>query len=237
MVLAAKRRGLDAIALTDHDTCAGLPEALEAGERYGVLVIPGVELLLRYGSRHCHVLALGVGEMPALRDPGVTDVVKWVRDQGGATVDAHPFMFNGAGRRAGLCDAVEVHNSTGQRITDLRAEVMAARLGKSRVAGSDAHSPEMVGLGRTWVDSEPTVPAMLQAIREGRTRIASRTFIRPAWFFRWVERYCDPAAKTRVKFTGAVLYTGLLGQNALALTTDFASCVCSGQRWPWRLPE
>ena len=59
MVLAAKRRGLDAIALTDHDTCAGLPEALEAGERHGVLVIPGVELLLRYGSRRCHVLALG----------------------------------------------------------------------------------------------------------------------------------------------------------------------------------
>jgi predicted metal-dependent phosphoesterase TrpH len=36
--------GLDCISITDHDTMANLPEALAAGEKYGVTIIPGVEL-------------------------------------------------------------------------------------------------------------------------------------------------------------------------------------------------
>ena len=40
----AKRAGLAAIALTDHDTVNGIEEALCAGEKNGVRVIPGVEL-------------------------------------------------------------------------------------------------------------------------------------------------------------------------------------------------
>ena len=39
----AARAGLNAIALTDHDTVDGLPEALDAGRRFPVRVIRGVE--------------------------------------------------------------------------------------------------------------------------------------------------------------------------------------------------
>jgi 3',5'-nucleoside bisphosphate phosphatase len=40
----AAELGLSAIAVTDHDTVDGLPEALAAGERLGVRVVPGVEI-------------------------------------------------------------------------------------------------------------------------------------------------------------------------------------------------
>ena len=40
--------GLTAVAVTDHDTVDGLPEALVAGERLGIDVIPGVEINLEH---------------------------------------------------------------------------------------------------------------------------------------------------------------------------------------------
>ena len=43
----AAAKGLEAVALTDHDTIAGLEEALAAGRKTGIEVIPGTELTLR----------------------------------------------------------------------------------------------------------------------------------------------------------------------------------------------
>lgn len=44
LVAEAARRGVRAIALTDHDTTAGLDEARRTGERLGVRVLDGIEL-------------------------------------------------------------------------------------------------------------------------------------------------------------------------------------------------
>ncbi len=48
--LVAKSRsiGLKAVALTDHDSIAGLDEALNEGRRLGIMVVPGVEVSLRF---------------------------------------------------------------------------------------------------------------------------------------------------------------------------------------------
>ena len=66
LVKLAKETGLDAIALTDHDTLQGLPEALEAGRKFGIEVIPGCELSLDSpaGAGWMHVVALWVPENP-----------------------------------------------------------------------------------------------------------------------------------------------------------------------------
>lgn len=44
LVAFAKESGVDTIAITDHDGMGGLTEGIEAGERLGVHVIPGIEL-------------------------------------------------------------------------------------------------------------------------------------------------------------------------------------------------
>jgi len=55
----ARETGLAAVALTDHDTAAGLPEFLEAGRNMEELeTIPGVELSTRYGERELHIVGL-----------------------------------------------------------------------------------------------------------------------------------------------------------------------------------
>ncbi|MDN5345174.1 MAG: 3,5-nucleoside bisphosphate phosphatase [Clostridia bacterium] len=45
-----------ALGITDHDTVAGLDEALAAGQVYGVRVIPGVELSTEWQEREIHIL-------------------------------------------------------------------------------------------------------------------------------------------------------------------------------------
>ena len=48
LVELAAAKDLEAVALTDHDTIAGLDEALAAGRRCKITVIPGIELTLRF---------------------------------------------------------------------------------------------------------------------------------------------------------------------------------------------
>lgn len=48
LVAKAQELGLIAIGLTDHDTIEGLDEAIEAGDRIGVKIIPGVEVSLAF---------------------------------------------------------------------------------------------------------------------------------------------------------------------------------------------
>jgi predicted metal-dependent phosphoesterase TrpH len=52
----ARTRELDVLAVTDHDTTAGLAEAYEAGARLGVEVVPGVEFSTVYEGEGVHVL-------------------------------------------------------------------------------------------------------------------------------------------------------------------------------------
>ncbi len=64
LMRAAKAAGLSAIALTDHDTFEGLPEARVEAERQGIELVPGCELSLDYGGHPTHLLALFVDERP-----------------------------------------------------------------------------------------------------------------------------------------------------------------------------
>ena len=63
---AAKRCGLSALALTDHDTIGGIPAARAAGERLGIRVIAGVELSAFQEDHEIHLLALHLTHIEAL---------------------------------------------------------------------------------------------------------------------------------------------------------------------------
>jgi predicted metal-dependent phosphoesterase TrpH len=57
VVELACRAGLAAVALTDHDTLAGLPEARAAAASTGLEVIAGVEITCEFRQRELHLLA------------------------------------------------------------------------------------------------------------------------------------------------------------------------------------
>ncbi|MDD4137938.1 MAG: PHP domain-containing protein, partial [Methanoregula sp.] len=164
----AEEEGLDAIAITDHDTVDGAKKALTLTST--VLVIPGIEVSTKQG----HLLVLGVTEiLPAGLD--VVATVSIARRMGALAILPHPYHVwrHGVARRKkasmNIVDAVETFNSryiVGS--ANQKAARIAKRLGKPCVGGSDAHNAKFVGFGRTYVDAEKNVPAILEAIRAGR---------------------------------------------------------------------
>ena len=59
LVAEAKRLGL-IIALTDHNTAAGLPDFMDAAQKLGVTAVPGVEFSTEYAGKELHLLGLFV---------------------------------------------------------------------------------------------------------------------------------------------------------------------------------
>lgn len=52
----AHQARVTALAITDHDITSGIPEAIAAGEQYGIEIIPGVEISSIMGSSELHIL-------------------------------------------------------------------------------------------------------------------------------------------------------------------------------------
>ncbi len=57
IVAEAKRLGL-IVALTDHNTVAGLPEFMDEAQKFGVTAVPGVEFSTEYKGKELHLLGL-----------------------------------------------------------------------------------------------------------------------------------------------------------------------------------
>ena len=92
LVRLAKERGLSVLAVTDHDTIAGVDEAMEAGKALGPRVIRGVELsarehhnfhLLGYGFRDGDTeLSRLCAKVRAGRDERKYKIVDFLREKG-----------------------------------------------------------------------------------------------------------------------------------------------------------
>ena len=56
LIEKAIRRGLDGIALTDHDNIAGIAEAVAIAKGHGFTFLPGIELTTDFGNSEAHIL-------------------------------------------------------------------------------------------------------------------------------------------------------------------------------------
>jgi len=164
----ARKRGLDGVAITDHDTLKG---AIQIARRLdSLLVIPGMEVSARGG----HVLALNPAT-PIPKGLSLKETVQRIHEAGGIAIVAHPTslpkVFPTRLRDAHL-DAVEVINSRSipfHLLTHLN-RMIAVKFHLPQTGGSDAHHPWEVGLAYTLVEAEPKVGEVLQAIKRGDVR-------------------------------------------------------------------
>lgn len=60
VVALAHKAGLALIAITDHDTTAGVDEATVAGASLGITVCPGVEISTALSGQEIHILGYGI---------------------------------------------------------------------------------------------------------------------------------------------------------------------------------
>ena len=58
LIAIASSKNLSAIALTDHDTLDGIPDALKAAGNSEVELIPGVELSTNFNNTEVHIVGL-----------------------------------------------------------------------------------------------------------------------------------------------------------------------------------
>ncbi len=176
---AAARRGLAAVAITDHNSLGGALQARDLAERQaeqfrGVRVLPGTEVMTAEGE----IIALLVREeIPRGLTPEET--IRRVRDQGGLVLLPHPFdrirgsrLRRGAVERvAHLLDAVEVLNArTTLGRDNEEARTFARAHGLASVAGSDAHTAGEVGAAYLELDEPPSEEpaALLAQVKRGR---------------------------------------------------------------------
>jgi len=75
IVRYAKAKGLQAIAITDHDTVEGCKEGLSEGERIGFEVIPGIEISAEHSPGSMHIL----GFFLDIHHPLLTERLKYLQ--------------------------------------------------------------------------------------------------------------------------------------------------------------
>lgn len=175
----ARQAGLDVIAITDHDEIRGALLAEQLAPKFGLEVIPGIEITTAEGD----LLALGIRKLVAARQPLIETLLQ-VGEQGGYAVAPHP-MAVGMGMKslnfysirkaarhpeAGrILLGIETYNATAiDRESRMFAEVLAYRTGLARTGSSDAHALDMIGLGATEFPGS-TAADFRRALQEGTT--------------------------------------------------------------------
>lgn len=164
LIFHAKKRGLDGVAITDHDRIDG---ALKITDETDFLIVPGIEV----SSLNGHIIGLNVNELvpPKL---SVDETLDRIHEAGGIAIACHPITFfkeSLMGHISSRFDAIEVINSSAFPFNHSvkRNEETASRLGLARVAGSDAHYGPEIGYAYTLVDAESNIDEIIMAIRKG----------------------------------------------------------------------
>lgn len=60
IIQEAIKNGVNKLAITDHDTVQNVKGCIEEGNRNGILVIPGIEISVKYKPGQMHILGLGI---------------------------------------------------------------------------------------------------------------------------------------------------------------------------------
>lgn len=180
VLLAAERRGLAGVAITDHNTIEGAQKAMDLVCRLKLdhklpdafFVIPGEEV----SSLEGHIIGLFLTrEVPAGMSAGAT--VQAIHAQGGLAIATHPLLPGDLGELARTLpfDAVESRNGFEEiyyalarsRVRTQHLEFYAA-ITKPHLGASDAHDPDMVGCCYTLMKCAPTPEAVREALLAGR---------------------------------------------------------------------
>jgi predicted metal-dependent phosphoesterase TrpH len=194
LIAAAKRKGLDGFALTDHNTSDGIRYLMDKGliredgqAVDGFLIIPGVEVTTEEG----HLLCLGV-LLPYLKGTPALKVCHMVHELQGLAIPPHPYDLFRAGIRESVLDtlpmdALEVFNAaTTFKRYNQRAYDYAERKGLPKTAGSDAHHEAAIGTAYTILDApELSTRSILDQIARGtqlnQQYLRKRDALRKTW--------------------------------------------------------
>jgi len=173
IIKSAKKRGLDGVAITDHDSVFKGEKEID-----GIKLIPGSEITLKDGA---HLLAYFLDKELEEGKNTLKEAVKKVKDQGGFTSLAHPFRAGGGWfdikkrkdkeikEMVQLVDMIEISNAKDTPKERRRAREIIRNFNHLiPVAGSDAHAPFVVGSTAIETKKPLTRENFLQELKKGR---------------------------------------------------------------------
>ncbi|MBI5359506.1 MAG: PHP domain-containing protein [Planctomycetes bacterium] len=181
IVEIARKRGLDGIAVTDHNSIKGSLEAMQFAGK-DLLIIPGAEIASTAGD----ILAYFIHDQPPeTKDP--FEIVQWIKEHNGMVVMAHPFAYRLSidAKLVKLLDGIEGFNSRHTAISimdtsynmntggDYEIAGFAIANNLAMTGGSDAHTYGEIGNGRTIVPGK-TLEDVRIAIQNKDTTVAGR---------------------------------------------------------------
>ena len=193
LVAAARRKGIDRLVITDHNTVAGarVAQALDPE-----LVIVGEEIMTTRGE----ILAAFVSEeVPSGLAP--QEAIRRLRDQGAFISVSHPFdRLRSGGWKEGnllkilpLVDAIEVYNSRCMFPSFNReARRFAERHDIPGTVGSDAHAAFEVGRSLMRLEQFEGADDLRNVIRQGVPQVRWS----PPWFH-FTSRYASISKKNK----------------------------------------
>lgn len=181
IVNLAKKTGLDAVAITDHNSVEGGKE-VEKLAGNDLIVFIGSEIKTDKGE----IIGLNLNKEIPSKLP-LIQTCKMIKEQGGFLIVPHPFdrLRSGVGKEmenvVKYIDAVEVFNArTLFYRFNKEALEFAEKHKLGKVVGSDAHFEVEFGSAYTLVDSEKTKDGILKAVREGKTKMVGwKSGLRP----------------------------------------------------------
>lgn len=203
VVRLARVRGLDAIAITDHNEVAGAYEAREYARQIGIEVIIGEEITTRAGD----ILGLFLRERIRTYDP--FEAIDEIKRQGGIAILPHPFSGRVAidervVRKVHGCEGYNARHSKVKELENSAGEPDVVEFARqyqlALTAGSDAHFYADVGRARTIV-SASSLEAARQEILAGRTLLSGRRSVAAgrfaSAFLRTLRMLLDPVPEAK----------------------------------------
>lgn len=169
LIKSALKKGLDGIAITDHDTIKGWEEAKEAAKKLNAHLILGEEIATEEGD------ILGLFLKEEIKAKTLLEVIKEIKGQGGIAIIPHPFHFlkkfkGNLEDYKDFIDGIEVFNARALFGGDKKALEFAKKNNLSQIAGSDAHYHKCVGDAFTIVEEAKNLEDFKRGIIKGKTK-------------------------------------------------------------------
>jgi predicted metal-dependent phosphoesterase TrpH len=178
LIEAARAKGLDGFAITDHNTCDAVKYLMDKGLMRpdglpvdNFLIVPGVEVTTAEG----HLLCIGA-VLPNLKGRPAVEVCHLIHEAGGVAIPPHPYDIFRAGIRENALktlqiDGLEVFNAaTTLKRYNRMAYAYALYHGLPMTAASDAHHYAAVGTAYTILETNnfSVAGVLAQVVKENR---------------------------------------------------------------------
>lgn len=151
LIDSAIKKGLNGIAITDHNNTKAWKELIEYSKENNFFIILGEEIKIKENNKIIgEILAYFINKKINPKGKTGKEIIDEIHSQGGIAIIAHPYHrkkpFTEIEKYKDIVDGIEIFNSRSQTKKGNRLSfLLAKKTSLPFIAGSDAHTPWEIG--------------------------------------------------------------------------------------------